>query len=522
LLNLTSRQESFSKQLPKNLIFNFGYFILNIIIGLLLVPYFIDTLGVAGYALIPLATSMTSYVNLVIQSLNSSVSRYMTIDIQKEDYQQANITFNTALFGTLGLIFVMLPIVFIISYYAPVFFEIPLDQKQDAMLLFIGVITAFLLRTWTSNFGVSLFAHNRLDLQKIIDTINLLVQVFFIIVLFTIFSPKLSYIGLSYLSGALIASIVTIYFSSKVNPHLKIKIKDFRYTYLRRITETSGWITINQIGSLFYLQIDLIVVDKLFGIAAGGEYSIVLMWSILLRGVAGMLAGILTPVILSHYAKDNFKEISTMSKSSVKLMGLAMALPIGLICGFSPLVLSLWVGPEFIKLWPLMIIHLLHLVINLSVLPLFSINVAYNKVKIPGLVTFFMGIGNLLLAITLPLITDWGYYGVAIAGAIMLTAKNSLFIPLYTAKIMGISKKTFVTSMIPGIILAFLVAGISWIINQYIDLSNLLFLAISCVTISSLYIVFSWTTCLNKQERKTIQSFIPLKIRRQLKLVQYN
>lgn len=514
MLNLTSKQESLSKQLPKNLIFNFGYFILNIIIGLLLVPYFIDTLGVAGYALIPLATSVTSYVNLVILSLNSSVSRYLTIDIQKEDYQQANLTFNTALFGTLALIIVMLPIVFLISYYAPVFFEIPFDQKQDAMLLFIGVITAFLLRAWTSNFGVSLFAHNRLDLQKIIDSINVLVQVFLIIILFTIFSPKLSYIGLSYLVSALIASIVTISFSRKVNPHLRIKVKDFKYGYLRRITETGGWITINQIGSLFYLQIDLIVVNKLFGIVAGGEYSIVLMWSILLRGVAGILAGVLTPVVLSHYAKNKFQEIILMSQSSVKFMGLAMALPIGIICGYSPLVLSLWVGPEFVKLWPLMIIHLLHLVINLSVLPLFAINVAYNKVKIPGLVTFFMGIGNLLLAITLPLITDWGYYGVAIAGAIMLTAKNSFFTPLYTAKIMGISKKTFVTSMIPGIILAFLVAGISGIFYQYIDLSNLLLLAISCIIIFIVYIGFSWTSFLNEGERRIIQSFIPLKMRR--------
>lgn len=522
MLNITSQQNVLSKQLSKNLIFNFGYFGINIVIGLLLVPYFIDTLGVAGYALIPLATSMTSYVNLVIQSFNSSVSRYLTLDIQRENYKNANITFNTALFGTLALIFLMFPIVIIISYYSPDFFTVSSEQKYDVIALFLGVICSFLIRAWSSNFGVSLFAYNRLDLQNIVNITNLILQVIFIVLFFSVYSPKLSYVGLAYLLAALFASLLTINLSQKINPFLKINQKDFMPSQLRNIIETGGWITINQIGSLLYLQIDLIVVNKLFGIIVGGEYSIVLMWSILLRGVAGMLSGILAPVILSHYAKNKFDEIINMSKISVKLMGFAMALPIGLMCGFSPLILSLWVGPEFSKLWPLMMVHLMHLVINLSVLPLFSINIAYNKVKVPGIVTFFMGIGNLLLAITLPTMANLGYYGVAIAGAIMLTAKNSLFTPFYTAKIMAIPKSAFRESMLFGTVSLIIVTLISGIIYHFLSISNLLALVISCIAISLLYIGFSWLFCLNKEEQRIILSLIPLNIRRKLQIVKCN
>jgi len=42
------------------------------------VPYFINTLGVAAYGLIPLATSITGYVAIVVQSLNISVSRFLS------------------------------------------------------------------------------------------------------------------------------------------------------------------------------------------------------------------------------------------------------------------------------------------------------------------------------------------------------------------------------------------------------------------------------------------------------------
>jgi O-antigen/teichoic acid export membrane protein len=53
-------------QLLRNLAANIAYFLVNIIIGALLVPYFINTLGVAAYGLIPLATSITGYVAIVV------------------------------------------------------------------------------------------------------------------------------------------------------------------------------------------------------------------------------------------------------------------------------------------------------------------------------------------------------------------------------------------------------------------------------------------------------------------------
>jgi membrane protein EpsK len=74
--------QRFAVQFPRNLAANIAYFLVNIVIGVLLVPYFIDTLGVAAYGLIPLATSITGYVAIVVQSLNTAVFRFLTVDLQ--------------------------------------------------------------------------------------------------------------------------------------------------------------------------------------------------------------------------------------------------------------------------------------------------------------------------------------------------------------------------------------------------------------------------------------------------------
>lgn len=518
MLNLTEKQETFSKQVPKNLLANVLYFILNIIIGLFLVPFFIDSLGVASYALVPLATSLTGYVNLVVQSLNTSVSRYLTINLQRNEFEKASITFNTALFGTLGIILLMLPFVALISYYAPLFFDIPTSQENAARILFLGVISSFLLRAWGSNFGVSLFAYNRLDLQNLVNAANIVVQVGLIILFFKLYSPNLVFIGLAYLIGAVTAIILTIMFSRKINPHLKVNIKDFQRSKVNEITEMGGWVTINQIGTLLFLQIDLIVVNKLFGTAAGGEYSVVLTWSMMLRTIAGMLVGVLTPVILTYYAKGRIDELINISKSTVKLTGLAMALPIGYICGFSPQLLTLWVGPEFAKLSLLMVLMLSHLVINLPVTPLFAINIAYNKVKIPGIVTFFMGIGNFLLAVMIPYLTGWNYYGVALAGAIMLTFKNAFFTTWYATKVLGVSRTTFLNSTISGVIAMFLTGVASSLIANYFQVSNIVSLIICGIILTIFYLLVVWEFGLKQLEKQVARSFIPVKIKSRLSL----
>jgi len=70
--------QQLAAQFPRNLTANIAYFLVNIVIGVRLVPYFINTLGVAAYGIIPLATSITGYVAIVVQSLNTAVTRFLS------------------------------------------------------------------------------------------------------------------------------------------------------------------------------------------------------------------------------------------------------------------------------------------------------------------------------------------------------------------------------------------------------------------------------------------------------------
>jgi len=504
----------FASQLPVNIVANMVYFIVSIIVGIVLVPYFVSTLGVAAYGIIPLATSITGYVAIVVQSLNMSVSRHLTVYLQQENYAAANRTFNTAIFGLSTIIALMVPVVIVVAVLMPILFHVPAGQENDVTLLFLGVCSAFLINAWSGNFTVQLFAYNRLDFQNLVNITNIIVQTGLIVLFFELYHPSLAVVGLAYLIAAISASIVAITLAKRVCPFLKLSISAFDRSRLKDLGGMGGWAIVNQIGSLLFLQIDLIVVNILFGSGIAGEYAIVLMWGMLMRSVASTISGVFTPMVLTYYAKGQIETLTKMMISAVKLMGLIIALPIGLICGFAPQILTVWVGAKYAFLAPLLMLMVIHLTINLSVTPLFSINIAYNKIRVPGILTFFMGLGNFGLAFALPLFAGMGFYGVAAAGAIVLTLKNAVFTPWYATKVMGIKPFTFTKSMLPGIIAAISLMIGSTIIGHFTSPTSLITLAFVGGIISIAYLSLIGMFGLSTSERMLFKSYIPESFRR--------
>lgn len=504
---------NFTKQFPRNLAANIGYFVVNIIVGILLVPYFVSTLGVAAYGLIPLATSITGYVAIIVQSLNTAVSRFLTVDLQREDYTAANRTFNTAFFGLTAVVLLMIPVVIAVAYYVPVIFSVPSGQENGSTLLFLGVCTALLLRSWSGNFTVQLFAYNRLDLQNIVNLTNFIVQTGLIVLSFTLFGPNLAFVGGAYIAGALVASAISIVLAKRICQHLSISVRSFDRSKIRDLCGMGWWVSVGYIGGLLFSNIDLIVVNMIFGAPSAGEYAIAQQWSILIQTIGGLLAGILTPMVISYYARGQIETLTRVLKSSIKMMGLALALPIGYICGFARELITIWVGEERAFLALLVVILVLPQLINQVVTPLLSVNVAYNRTRIPGIVTILMGILNLLLAIILSLFTDLGYYGVALAGIIIVTFKHAFFNPWYAGRILGIPTRSISAFILPGIIATILVWGVTAIISNIFVVTTLSSLISIGSIITIIYLVIMWSVGLDNYERHLILSMIPTNLR---------
>ncbi len=468
----SSSTDTSLKQVSKNLLSNVFMFIFGMGISFFMVPYYIKSLGVEAYGLIPLATSVVGYASILTIAISGGTARFFTLAYQQGDVAQAQRVINTAFWALAALGALLLPVLALLSWFAASWFAGETVSPWSARLLFFGASAVFLLSTLTSSFAVSYQATNRLDIRNNLHLVQLVLQPALVVLLFTLFEPRLEFVAASLLTGSAVWMVLNMVYWRRLIPDVWPAGRMFSRARLKEQMTMGGWLVVNHVGYILFLQIDLVVVNSLIGKVEAGEYASVLQWSTLIRSFAGVLAGVLGPVILIRYAQKKFSEVATLSALSVRLLGLGLAIPIGLACGFSEPLLLLWLGEEFTFLAPLLSLLLAPLVINLSVLPLFNINVCYNKVKVPGLITVGMGAFNLGLAILLGSIDSLGVYGVAIAGAVALSAKNALFTPIYAAHVQGLRWSRFLGSMLPGVLLFAAVAGSAFALQAALQIST--------------------------------------------------
>ncbi|MFY0255854.1 oligosaccharide flippase family protein [Chitinophaga sp. 30R24] len=500
-----------SYEMSLNLGTNILALILNILLGLVVVPFYIAKIGVDGYGIIALATSFSAYLSIITIAIDAAVGRNFTLAMRKDDHDTSNAIYASSIFSAIGLIICILPLLGWLLYRIEDVISYRGYPEGEMRWVFIAIITSFILTFIRGLFLVPAFASNKIYIQRIIAVLEIVVRTVLTFLLLNI-STGLSLIGIAFFLASLVSFVAALIWIVRKFPFLKLRLTNFDRKIVRYVASMSFWLVINQIGTLLFINIDIILLNKYYGATATGEFSTVAQWHTLLRSFAGVFVAIFTPVVYKYYAEKDFDNLVKFSKYSVVAMGLVLAVPIGIIVAYSDVILRLWVGERFTHFYPLMILLTGHLIFNLSVLPILSVNSVYNKVKVPGLTSFFVGILNLVLGILVIKFLDWGIYSVAIVSAVLLTVKNLIFSPTYAAKILQQKPWFYYPSILRGVGLFIWVLLLSWCSRKLLLPGSWGTLCLSAIVIGICSLPFAWFVSLNKDQRLLIGKLIRRRI----------
>jgi len=491
-----------------NLAANLGHLALSIAVGFWYVPFLVRHLGPAAYGLIPLSSTAISAMALITVGLNTALARSLTIALEHEDHEQANRVFNTSLFGSLALCIVLLLPVGLGLVFLDSIIRLPPGYESEARWLFATVMAAFLLTEIKTPFVVPAYCRNRFDLYNLIATTEVLTRVGLVVLLFYALSASIQYVGVAILCGTVVSAASAVWLWKRLTPTLRIALQDFDWTVLRSLTHTGGWAIVNQLGAILYMGIDLVVANRLFGAELAGRYAAVLALPMLIRTLGATIGMVFNPTATYHYARKDIDGLVAYERRAIKCVGLMLALPIGLMCAFSEPLLRLWLGPSFGELSPLLFLMAGHLCINMAINPLLGLQIITDRMKVPGLMTLFIGVLNLGLALLLAGPMQWGLYGIAAAGVITMTMKHTFFTPLYAAHVLGKPGFTFLREMMPilGVTILAILLGraATWIW----EISNWEDLIISGLVLSAVYCVGVYGFILSSAERQMLRSVL--------------
>jgi membrane protein EpsK len=491
-----------------NVVASFGTFLLSLVVGIWFTPYVIRHLGVAVYGLIPLANSVTGYLSVIGVAVSGSVGRFVTLDLARGDTDSANRTFNTFLFGSLALVAALLPVAAGLAFLAPKIFNVPDGQQTQLQWLLAACLGAFLLTMVGSCFDSAIWATSRFDIRSLIESASTTSRVVCVILLFHWLDPRLWNVAASILLAALLSFCGNAWAWRRLTPTLGIHTGSFDRARLPALFNTSRWLFLNQMGSLLFSSIDLVMINLLIGPSAGGLYAPLVQWAWLLRAVCAQVAIVLAPSIVGFHAREESERLRRVVGQTVKLMSLLAALPMGLLCGLGAPTLRTWLGGSFESMAPLVWLVLIPLSVEAGQMVFGSILLAQDRVRWMAFTTLGTGLLNLGLSLVLTLVFHLGIYGVAIGGAVASLLRHGLLLPIYTAIRTGSPWYAFLKKLSLAPLTSLLIGVVGLAAAGTIPGRSWLRLMLVATAISLPYLGLTYGLALAPEERKTVRKIL--------------
>jgi O-antigen/teichoic acid export membrane protein len=410
----------------------FGGQFVAILANLIATPYIIRRLGVESYGVVGVITTVTSFMAIATSSLTSTVGRNLTFAVERHEYENANKEISTAIYGLLRLFAIVALPLCAVSLFIEHLIVIPPQMVSDARILFLLAVLSFGLSTISGPLGAAMFVRNRLDLFSGASLARTIFFIAVVVALFSTMGATLTTYGIAMLAGTVLICLLHFRIHRHLLPGVEIARRWFDRTILQGILSLGGWMTLNQIGALLFLQTDILVANRVLGPTAAGQLAALTVIPLQLRALAGLVSGLFGPTQAALAARGDWSGFSTYLLRSIRLTSLFFALVVGVFCGSAREVLSIWLGMEFGSLAPIAIVLTAYLVISLGVSPTWDAILNIGKVKVPAVVTLVMGAGNVVLCIILA--NKMGLMGIALSGCIMLTLRNAVFTPWYVSR----------------------------------------------------------------------------------------
>ena len=503
-----------NKQIAKNLIFNTGSFAINFIISFAFTPYLIRTVGKEAYSFFPLINNLIGYTSVITTAVGSMAGRFITMRIYKEDIDGANRYLNAMWVSNLilSIIFTLLSVLIVV--FIDDILTVPVYLLSDVRWLFGLGVLSMVMGLLTGYLSIPTYVRNRVDLSSSRDVMTNLIRIGAIFALFAIFSPSIVYMSLS----AFIASIAGIIFNynlkKRLLPELTIAPKKyFSFYYVKTLTSSGIWNTVNQLSNMLLYQLDLLITNIFIGAAVTGDYAIAKTAPMLILQILAMLSGTFVAQYNILYAQGRIDAVVADIRKSMVIVGMLIGIPIGFLAVYSDYFYDLWVpGQDAHILQMITIVTILPMIFGGSINPIFGIFSVTNKLKVPSLVLLGAGLIQVVVILGLLKTTSLGVWAIIIVSAIQGGLRNSIFSPIYGANCLGKKWYIFYPTMFRAIAGVLVVIVLSFALRQVYIANSWLSFFVSGAIISICSLVINSFVMLKGSERAYLFSKINTKL----------
>ena len=336
--------------------------VVNILYGIISVPFLINYFGKEEYGLIGLALSVNVYIQLLDMGMTNSNVRFFSEYIAKGDKDRVQKLFSlTHLFYTvIGLLNSV--ILFGLSFCVEALFKVTPEQAITLRnLLWVLALNATF--SWVSVcFDQLLRANELIDwIKKRLTFLKIMQFVVLWVTIFMHFSIEIYFFG--YIFMATVILPLTVLKAKKIMPELKLNWK-FDKDVFHTIFPYA--ISIFSFSIFHYLAFNFrpLFLGGMSGPGAVAEFHIMNTIAMVVTIISGSFTQVLLPIVTKMAVKKEDEAIQRMMFMGTKYVAIILSMMVFLLIINIDEIFTLYVGAEYVSLSKWMILWLLTLLLS--------------------------------------------------------------------------------------------------------------------------------------------------------------
>ena len=497
------------------IILSYLLIVIDIIVGILFVPFLLRSLGDQEYGLYKLMLSTASYLSVLDFGIGGTITRYVIkFRTQKDRKQEENfLAMGFLIYGVLALL--VMVIATTVAFFIPKMYaiSIPPEQFKYAQTIFLLICGHTALALFNHAFNGLLLAYEKYSYQKIVSIVKIALRVLLLVILLSSIQSAMLIAVVDLLLSALL--LLVNYAFCKTRLKCKIKLHKWDWTLAKESGVFTLAILMQSVINQFNSNVDNIVLGIYVSAAVVAMYSLALqlfnMYENLSTAVSSIYLPSLSKAVFAGESDDQITE-RIIKPSRVQLTILLLALTGFLLFGQS--FIAVWVGEEYMQVYFLCAILLTTATIELSQNTITAILKAKNKLHGK---TFILAASTLVnVILTVLLVPKIEAFGAVIGTAVSLVFGYGIALNLYYHFKININMKTYYKKTYLGILPAAILACLLGIpISLFLKVGGWLGFAVKSGIYVVIYIIMIYFLGFNREEKhfcnKILRKFIKQK-----------
>ncbi|MDB5047961.1 MAG: hypothetical protein JWO30_1032 [Fibrobacteres bacterium] len=442
----------------KNIIFNWGAFLVAIGIGFFLSPVIVKQLGDGRYGLWSLVVTFTTYFGYLDLGIQSAVGHYVARHLSDEDASQLEAKTNSALSTLSVLGMLALLSVFVASLFFSRFFHVQADAVSGVRVSLVLMGSVMALRLPLSVFSAVLAGAQRFD---IISGISLSVKLLNAALVVLVLKTHHGLMGFAIVvsSTQLLENLALAYAARKIVPGIRFRPFAFQR---RAFVELFHYGIFNFLINLFGQGCAVFGTFLIGHKVAAEAVTFFSIGSELMPYMGGLVSAVSIPLLQIVIPMDVHSDLAAMRELLLTgtryLFALVCLIGLNLVV-VGPDFLAQWMGAKYLDPRPygssgtVLILLTLANVAALSSAVAQQILFGRRKNKLFAAFTVVETISTIILALLL--VPRWGILGVAVASLVPMAVCEGIIIPALTAAQVGSNLlRYFRAGILPNLMVA--------------------------------------------------------------------